>query len=182
MSLSTALWPHLAEPVQLGVAIVNPDANLAPGNGGHTTAIFTVGALTLQPTSNFRIDINGTSAGTGYDQLQVSGGGGQGGAIITLSNLLVHVGTTLTVRDQFTIAHHTGGFQGVFAQRGTVTADNGDVFTIAYTGDDIVLTLVAAPVPEPSTWIGGALATAGLVFTQRRRLRKLLARCRAAGS
>ena len=62
---------------------------------------------------------------------------------ITLSNLLVHVGTTLTVRDQFTIAHHTGGFQGVFAQRGTVTADNGDVFTIAYTGDDIVLTLVS---------------------------------------
>ena len=52
-----------------GRAIVNPDANLAPGNGGHTTAIFTVGALTLQPTSNFRIDINGTSAGTGYDQL-----------------------------------------------------------------------------------------------------------------
>ena len=87
-----------------GRAIVGAAANLAPGNGGHTTAIFTVGALTLLPTSNFRIDINGTTAGTGYDQLQVSGGGGAGGAIITLSNLLVHVGTTLTVGDQFTIA------------------------------------------------------------------------------
>ena len=43
---------------------VNAGANLAPGNGGHNTAIFTVRALTLQPASNFRIDINGTTAGT----------------------------------------------------------------------------------------------------------------------
>ena len=42
-------------------------------------------------------------------------------------------------------------------------------------GNDIVLTVVAAPVPEPSTWMGGALAIAGLAFTQRRRLRKLIA-------
>ena len=163
-----------------GSVTVASQANLAPGNGGHTTAIFTVGALTLQPTSNFRIDINGTTAGTGYDQLQVSRGGGAGGAIITLSNLLVHVGTTLTVGDQFTIAEHRGGFQGVFAQGSTVTADNGDVFTIDYAGgpggNDIILTLAAAPVPEPSTWIGGALAMAGFAFTQRRRLRKLIAR------
>jgi hypothetical protein len=39
-----------------------------------------------------------------------------------------------------------------------------------------VLTVTAAPVPEPSTWIGGVLAIAGLAFTQRRRLRKLIAR------
>ena len=75
------------------------------------------------------------------------------------------------------------GFEGVFAQRNIVVADNGDVFVIGYaTGGDIVLTLVSAPVPEPSTWIGGALATAGLVFTQRRRLRKLIARRCAVGS
>ena len=48
-----------------GRAIVNAGASLAPGNGGHTTAIFTVGALTLQPTSNFRIDINGTDCRDG---------------------------------------------------------------------------------------------------------------------
>ena len=131
--------------------------------------------LTLLPTSNFRIDINGTTAGAGYDQLQVSGGGAAGGAIITLSNLVVHVGTTLTVGDQFTIAHHGGGFQGVFAQGSTVTADNGDVFSVTYSGGDIVLTLIGAPVPEPSTWVGGVLAIAGLAFTQRRRLRKLIA-------
>ena len=55
---------------------------------------------------------------------------------------------------------------------------DGTVFSVSYTGgdgNDIVLTVVAAPVPEPSTWIGGTLAIAGLVFTQRRRLRKLIA-------
>ena len=40
-------------------------------------------------------------------------------------------------------------------------------------GNDIILTVTAAPVPEPSTWIGGVLAIAGLAFTQRRRLRKV---------
>ena len=129
-----------------GSVTVASQANLAPGNGGHTTAILTVGALTLAQGSNFRIDINGTTAGTGYDQLQVSRGGGRGGAIILLSNLIVSVGTTLTVGDQFTIASHRGGFRGVFAQGSTVTADNGDIFSINYAGgaggNDIILTLI----------------------------------------
>jgi autotransporter-associated beta strand protein len=170
-----------------GSVTVASEANLAPGNGGHTTATLTVGALTLVQGSNFRIDINGTTAGTGYDQLRVSGLGGPGGANITLSNLIVSVGTTLTLGNTFTIMEHTGGFQGVFAQGSTVTADNGDVFSINYAGgalgNDIVLTFIgAAPVPEPSTWMGSALAIAGLAFMQRRRLRKLIARRCAVGS
>ena len=59
-----------------------------------------------------------------------------------------------------------------------MVGSDGTVFSMNYDGgdgNDIVLTVVAAPVPEPSTWIGGALAIAGLAFTQRRRLRKLIA-------
>ena len=62
---------------------------------------------------------------------------------------------------------------------------DGTVFSVSYTGgngNDIVLTVTGAPVPEPSTWIGGVLAIAGLAFTQRRKLRKLIARRRAVGS
>ena len=63
---------------------------------------------------------------------------------------------------------------------------DGTVFSVSYTGgngNDIVLTVIqASAVPEPSTWIGGALAIAGLAFTQRRRLRKLIARRCAVGS
>jgi len=68
----------------------------------------------------------------------------------------------------------TGNFAGIL-QGGTVVGSDGTVFQVTYNsgnGNDIVLQVVAVPVPEPSTWIGGVLATAGLVFTQRRRLRK----------
>ena len=84
--------------------------NLAPGNGGNNTAVLTLNALTLQPASNFRIDINGIAVGFGYDQLIVNPGGGPNGAIITNSNLLVHVGTTLVVGQTFVIFHHPGGY------------------------------------------------------------------------
>jgi MYXO-CTERM domain-containing protein len=155
---------------------VNAGGNLAPGNGGNNTAVFTVNALTLQPASNFRIDINGIAPGFGYDQLIVTPGGGPRGAIITNSNLLVHVGTTLAVGQTFDILHHGGGFTGQFAQGSSVVGDNGTVFSVSYSGNDIILTVTGtAPVPEPSTWMGGALALAGLAFTQRRRLRKLIA-------
>ena len=59
-----------------------------------------------------------------------------------------------------------------------MTGSDGTVFSVSYTGgdgNDIVLTVVQAAVPEPSTWIGGAFAIAGLAFTQRRKLRKLIA-------
>jgi autotransporter-associated beta strand protein len=158
---------------------VTAGGNLAPGNGGNNTAVITVNALTLQPASNFRIDINGTSPGTGYDRLVLTASGNNR-FVITNSNLVVTVGTTLSVGQTFLIAQRTAGgpVTGVFAQGSSVVGSDGTMFSVSYTGgdgNDIVLTVSAAPVPEPSTWIGGALAIAGLAFTQRRRLRKLIA-------
>ena len=154
--------------------------NLAPGNGGNNTAILTVSTLTLQPASNFRIDINGTSPGIGYDRLVLTASGNNR-FVITNSNLVVTVGTTLSVGQTFLIGLRTSGgpISGQFAQGNSVVGSDGTVFSVDYTGgddNDIVLTVTAAPVPEPSTWMGGALAMAGLAFTQRRKLRKVLAR------
>ena len=61
-------------------------------------------------------------------------------------------------------------------QGNSVVGSDGTVFSVSYTGgdgNDIVLTVGQAAVPEPSTWIGGGLAMAGLAFTQRRRLREV---------
>jgi fibronectin-binding autotransporter adhesin len=162
-----------------GPVIVAAGANIAPGNGGNNTAILQTGALTLSPTANFRVDINGTTAGSGYDRIQVN----TGGVLILNSNLVVTVGTTVSVGQTFTILNKVaaGAIVGTFAgipQGGTVVGSNGTVFSVSYIGgdgNDIVLTAIQAPVPEPSTWIGGALAVAGLAFTQRGRLRKLIA-------
>ena len=161
-----------------GPVTVNAGANIAPGNGGNNTAILTTGALTLAATSNFRVDINGPIIGIGYDVLNVA----SGGVTITNSNLVVTVGTTLSLGQTFLILNKAAGgaITGTFAgipQGGTVTGSDGTVFQVSYTGftgNDIVLTVVQAAVPEPSTWMGGALAIAGLAFMQRRRLRKLL--------
>ena len=87
---------------------VNIGANLAPGNGGHTTSILTVGAVTLAPGANFLVDINGTAAGTGYDRLVVTASGNNR-FVITNSNLVVTVGTTLSVGQTFLIGQSIAG-------------------------------------------------------------------------
>jgi autotransporter-associated beta strand protein len=150
-----------------GTVTINSGANIAPGNGGNTTAILSTGALTLAPTSNFLVDINGTTAGSGYDRLNVT----TGGVTIGGSNLIVTVGTTLTIGQTFLVVEKVsaGAVSGTFAQGSTVTSGP-YAFSIDYAGgdgNDIVLTVTA--VPEPSTWIGGALALAALGYTQRRR-------------
>jgi len=165
---------------------VNAGGNLSPGNGGNNTAVLiTGGAVTLASTSNFRIDINGTTVGTGYDRLQVNAGA----VNITGSNLVVTVGTTLSAGQTFLILDKVaaGAITGTFgnAPGNVVTGSDGTVFSVSYTGgngNDVVLTVIAVAVPEPSTWIGGTLAIAGLAFTQRRRLRKLIPRRCAVGS
>ena len=128
---------------------------------------------------HFRVDINGATPGT-FDQLQVNTGG------VTLGNqtstLVVTVGTTLAVGQTFTILNKVsaGNSTGIFAgipQGGTVVGSDGTVFSVNYTEAMATTSCsrwYAAPVPEPSTWIGGALAIAGLAFTQRRRLRKTI--------
>ena len=113
-----------------GPVVVNAGGNLAPGNGGNTTAILQTGTLTLASTSNFRVDINGTTAGSGYDQIQMN----TGATTITGSNLVVTVGTTLSVGQTFTILNKVAGgaITGTFAgipQGGTVVGSNGTVFS-----------------------------------------------------
>ena len=153
-----------------GTVTVNAGANIAPGNGGNTTAILNTGALTLASTSNFRVDINGTIAGSGYDRLNVTTG------IVSIggSNVVVTVGTTLAIGQTFLIVNKVsaGAVSGTFAQGSTVTSGPFS-FAIDYAGgdgNDIVLTVTA--VPEPSTWIGGAFALAALGYMQRRKLKK----------
>jgi autotransporter-associated beta strand protein len=172
-----------------GKVTVNSGATIEPGNAGsEDTGILAVGgALTLASGSNFRIDINGTTPGTGYDQLKyiASVGPSIGG-----SNLIVEVCTTLIVGQTFVILDNTSShaINGEFAEGTTVTGSNGDIFSINYAGgdgNDIVLkdltSYPATVCPEPSTWIGGALAVAALAYTQRRRLKKLFLLRRAYG-
>ena len=135
-----------------GAVTVNAGANIAPGNGGNTTAILTTGALTLAATSNFRVDINGTTAGSGYDQLR-SWRQGE----LRLPEAILWSQSARHYRSgrhfHFEQSRRGRHYRHICGdpQGGTVVGSNGTVFSVSYTagnGNDIVLTVVAAPVPN----------------------------------
>jgi autotransporter-associated beta strand protein len=156
------------------VNVAASGANLSPGASGvGSTAILRTGALTLSSGSNLNVDLNNTTAGTGYDQASVTGT-----VSINGSNVVVTVGASLSIGDKFFILLNDSNdaVTGTFAQGATVTSSsNGDIFSINYldngdsgsVGNDISLTVTA--VPEPSTWVAGGLAFSALAFGQRRR-------------
>jgi hypothetical protein len=152
-----------------GSVTVDSGANLSPGT---SPGILNTGSVTLNSGSNLLIDINGPTVGTQYDQLNVAG-------TVTLNsgNLVLTIGGTLTVGEQFTIINNdlSDFVAGIFAQ-GSSISSGGHTFSIDYAGgdgNDVVLTATAV-VPEPSTWVAGALAVAFVAYTQRRRFTQLL--------
>ncbi len=165
-----------------GSVSVTSGANLSPGaTGVGSTARLNTGALTLSSGSFFNVDLNNATAGTGYDQVSVTGL-----LSITSSNLNINPGAGLSIGNTLFIALNngtdaiTGTFAGL-AQGATVTSGaysftidyfaNGDLGTV---GNDIALTVTAAPIPEPGTWIGGALALGAIALASRRKVRALL--------
>jgi autotransporter-associated beta strand protein len=156
------------------ITLSSSGANLSPGvSGVGTTSILQTGSVTLALGSNFNVDIFGTTAGTQYDQLKVSGT-----LNITGSNLVVTAGSGLSIGSTFFIALNDGTdlITGTFAQGSTVTASNGYTFLINYfaNGDsgslsnDISLTVTA--VPEPVAWIPSIFAIALIIYLERRRV------------
>src|SRR6266487_4383048 len=129
-----------------GAVTVNSGASLAPGIGGHGNGALSVPSVTLASGSSFKVDLNGWSAGSGYDQLIVR----SGGAIITGSHLVVTVGAALYLGQTFTILNKQspGAVTGTFAQGSSITT-GGYSFSINYAGgngNDIVLTVTSTPI------------------------------------
>jgi autotransporter-associated beta strand protein len=164
-----------------GSVSVGASANLSPGSTGvGSTAILRTGAVTLSTGANFNVDLNSTTVGTGYDQLKVTGSVNLGGALA--SNLVVTAGSGLTIGQKFFVLLNDGSdlVSGTFAQGTSVTASNGDVFTINYldngdigtVGNDISLTFTSVTaVPEPRTFLPGLLGLVAISSGLVRRVR-----------
>jgi hypothetical protein len=63
-----------------GPVTINSGATLAPGDNG--VGALATGALTINTGGTFAVEIGGKTAGTGYDQVNVSGAASLGGTII----------------------------------------------------------------------------------------------------
>jgi autotransporter-associated beta strand protein len=159
-----------------GSVTINSGAAISPGTSGSgagTTAILNTGALTLNSGSLFKVDFNSATVGTGYDRLAVTGAVAIGGSIL---NVTLGSGFTPTTQTFVIIVNDlVDPVVGAFSPSSVIPA--GYVIDYVYDagtgnlagGNDIAL---VAAVPEPSTWIGAALALAAIGVMGRKRLRQ----------
>jgi hypothetical protein len=108
MQAPQRLWAvaqDFAKPTRSELLIQVPEtpfrSNSAAGNG--STGILNTGALTLASGSTFSVDLEGSVAGTGYDQVDVTGE-----VFITGSNLLINTALGLAVGDTLFILENDG--------------------------------------------------------------------------
>ena len=137
-----------------GAVTVDSGGNLSPGSGG--TAIFNTGNLVLSSGSNLNIALNSNTAGTGYDQVNVTGTVSVTGSNLVLSgSRSARDGSILEIIANDASDAVTGTFQGL-SQGGTI-AFNGVTYGASYTGgtgNDVSLT---AEVPATSTAVSSNL-------------------------
>lgn len=145
----------------VGNVTVSSGGTLSPDSGTGTGVLTIDGNLDMQAGSTLAVQINGTTAGTGHDQVIVNGTVNVSGAALSV----VH-GYVPGQGDSYALIANdaadavTGTFSGI-AQGGTLTAGgNGTVLTASYvggTGNDLTLTtpVNAAPVVTTS---GGTAA------------------------
>lgn len=128
---------------QIGDVTVGSGATLAPSTT--STQIFNTGNVTFSAGSTFAVALNGTTAGTSYDQLNVTGKVNLAGATLN-----VNLAFTPAIGTAFTLIQHDGTDTviGTFAglAQGATFVLNGMTFQISYvggTGNDVVLTRTA---------------------------------------
>jgi autotransporter-associated beta strand protein len=104
-------------------------------------AVFTLG-------STFAVLLDGTTAGSGYSQLDASGSVDLAGSTLAIRlDKLVSAGT------MFTIVHGDSGLSGVFAghPNGSTFVAGNSKFRIDYTDNDVILTSLEVHVPTMLT-------------------------------
>ena len=127
----------------VGDTTIGASGAVLPGGTSGGSAILGTEDIAFASGADYRININGNTAGTGYDQLNVTGTVALGGA-----TLEIFTPVTAAAGESFVIINNDGtdAVSGTFAglaQGATVTAGTTD-FTISYTGgtdnNDVVLT------------------------------------------
>jgi autotransporter-associated beta strand protein len=128
--------------------VTSTGGTVSPGTSPVSTATLTVGSTALDAASTFRVQLNGTAAGT-FDQLAVNGTVNLGNA-----RLSVQLGFQPAVNSTFVILANDGvdAITGTFANapEGGFFAVGGTLFQVTYQGgpgnNDVVLTVVP-PIP-----------------------------------
>jgi fibronectin-binding autotransporter adhesin len=128
---------------KIGALVVSSGATIAPNST--TTKILKTGNVAFSAGSTLTVTLNGTTAGTGYDQLSVMGTVNLAGATLN-----VNLGFTPALGSAFMLIQNDGidAVVGTFAglPQGATLLLSGMTFKISYvggTGNDVVLTRIA---------------------------------------
>jgi autotransporter-like protein len=160
------------------VTATGSTAVINPGATAGAIGTLSTGALTMNTSSVFSVDMTATTA----DQINVTG---TVSLLATLPLLQLNIanGTTFTAGQQFTLINNdsTDTITGTFSNAPTGTDTiGGYAWIVSYAGGSNSNDFVLTAVPEPSTWLAGCLALGGLICSQRRRIRLLLHRSAGA--
>ncbi len=139
----------------VSTVVVSNVGTLTPGSAlGNSPAILSTGNLTFNAGATYKVDLDGTTEGTGYDQANVTGS-----VVLNNATLVASLGFAATVGDTYTIIDNddsdavSGTFSGL-SEGATFTVGNATM-SISYTGgtnsNDVVLTVVDVTY----TWDGG---------------------------
>jgi hypothetical protein len=158
----------------LGNTTVN--GNLIPGSGPGILNFSS--ALTLGPTANLQMEINGNGTrGVAYDGIDVTGPLTYGGNLqLTIASVFAPGDYTFDLfqfgskTGNFTSVTLSGAYNGNFSRSGELwtLSNSGDSWTLDQFSGDLSL----AAIPEPSTWAFLALAAGALFLARSRRYRK----------
>jgi uncharacterized repeat protein (TIGR01451 family) len=129
--------PGIIGDVQNSSGIVHPGAS--PG------ILSMAGNFTQNTAGNLNVDINGTSPGTGYSQLNISGIAALNGAL----NVTLGGGFTPAAGNSFTVMTFTS-HAGDFATLNAPALTGGNVWTKTVTATAVILTVGPPSVPDLS--------------------------------
>jgi len=152
-----------------GAVTVNSGATLAPGN---SPGILSTGDLSL--SGIFSVDINGTTVGTNYDQVNVTGTVN----LVAGNTITMSLGFAPVMGDNFFLIKNDGsdaivGLLNGYAQD-TIFSLASQSWKIGYTGDSVTNAftggndLVLQAVPEPTTTLLLAFALTTVMALRRR--------------
>ena len=114
---------------------------------GITTGILTCSNVTLNPSSTFQVALNGTTAGSGYSQLNVNGS-----VVLSDAVLIASLGFTPALGASFVILNNDGSdpVTGIFKNlpEGATYTNTTVPLKISYvggSGNDVTLTFLSPP-------------------------------------
>ena len=114
-------------------------ATVSAGDLGKAGLLAITGTYTQLSSGTLNANIGGTTVGTQYSQLKISGKASLGGTLaVTLINSF-----TPAVGQTFTVLTAAGGFGGTTFTNTTIAINSSEQFDVSYTSTGVVLTVVA---------------------------------------